>query len=565
MRHALRVKKPRAAVADPVSLPAPVGGWNARDSLAAMPATDAVELVNLFPGTSTVDVRGGSIGPRTVGDSPTTLMAYAAISGTTTLFAVGSGSLWVVTNYTGLSMLGAYLFDGASTKSLGNNRLIWTMFGDGTNQYLIACNGVDAPIFYYGQTHIGSPRFNTYSATTSPSLSGVDLTTLNYVNVFKGRLFFLATASLKFYYLSAGAAGGALSSFDLSGEAKRGGYLVAMSSWTRDAGDGQDDVAVFITSEGEAIIYQGNNPGDANAWGKVGTFYVGRPLGNRCMRQFGPDLLILTESGVLELSTLLQEATISNKNALSYKIEKAFTEAARRYGRNPGWTMVHYPSRNALIINVPIRPGAEAEQYVMNTVTKAWGRFTNWNANDWIVHDGRLYFAMTYLTAGLVLQAWTGGHDYATYEYAVAHSSASLREIDFLGRQAYSPLGRGVRHKVVKLARPLLQVGGHRTYQIGVNVDYQAREPEGTVEYRSNQAVWGDARWGVSVFPTEPEIAREWSSVPHEPGSSVSIVLKGSYTDQPYATAASAVMELPTSPGIEWIATDLVYEDGSPV
>src|SRR3990167_5059306 len=32
------------------TIPAPVGGWNARDSIAEMPPTDAAVLTNLFPG-----------------------------------------------------------------------------------------------------------------------------------------------------------------------------------------------------------------------------------------------------------------------------------------------------------------------------------------------------------------------------------------------------------------------------------------------------------------------------------------------------------------------------------
>lgn len=565
MRQPLRVKNPRAAVTNSKTLPAPIGGWNAQSSLAAMPETDAVELVNWFPGTSTVDLRGGSIGPRAVGAAPRTLMSYAGLDGSSALFAVGGGVLWVVTDYTGLSMSGSYLFNGAATATLQSNHLIWTMFGDGTSQYLIGCNGANAPFFYTGSTYLGSPRFDLYSATTSPSLSGVGLETINYVNVYKGRLFFLVNDSLQFYYLSAGDAGGSLSSFDLSSEAKRGGHLVAMSSWTRDAGDGQDDVAVFITSEGEAIIYQGNNPGSANSWAKIGTFYVGRPLGNRCMRQYGPDLLILTESGLFELSKLLETATISNKFALSYKIEKAFTEAARLYGRNTGWSLTHYPAKNALIVNVPIRPGAEHEQYIMNTVTKSWCRFTGWNAEDFAVHQGQLYFVEEYLTAGFVLQAWSGGHDYATYEYAVANSSVALKPIVHRARQAYTPLGRSGRQKRVTMVRPLLDVGGHRTYQVGIDVDYQQLDPDGTVEYRSTQAVWGEALWGVSVFPTEPEISREWSSVPQQPGMALSVSLRGSFTDWPHETAASATTEIATDPGLKWIATDLVFEEGGPL
>ena len=41
------------------SLPAPIGGWNARDSLANMDPMDAVVLENMFPTVSATTLRGG--------------------------------------------------------------------------------------------------------------------------------------------------------------------------------------------------------------------------------------------------------------------------------------------------------------------------------------------------------------------------------------------------------------------------------------------------------------------------------------------------------------------------
>ena len=41
------------------SLPAPVGGWNVRDSLANMEPMDAVTMVNMFPTVSSAVLRGG--------------------------------------------------------------------------------------------------------------------------------------------------------------------------------------------------------------------------------------------------------------------------------------------------------------------------------------------------------------------------------------------------------------------------------------------------------------------------------------------------------------------------
>ena len=76
------------ATANVDSLPAPVGGWNARDSLANMEPVDAVSLVNLFPTVSSVVLRGGYTKHATGLDGEVqTLMTYSA-GATTELFAV---------------------------------------------------------------------------------------------------------------------------------------------------------------------------------------------------------------------------------------------------------------------------------------------------------------------------------------------------------------------------------------------------------------------------------------------------------------------------------------------
>ena len=49
----------RVQVARTKSVPAPVGGWNDRDSLANMPEQDAVILKNLWPLPSKVVLRRG--------------------------------------------------------------------------------------------------------------------------------------------------------------------------------------------------------------------------------------------------------------------------------------------------------------------------------------------------------------------------------------------------------------------------------------------------------------------------------------------------------------------------
>ena len=49
----------RQIQANTTSLPAPVGGWNDRDSIADMKPTDAVIMKNFWPQTDSVGVRDG--------------------------------------------------------------------------------------------------------------------------------------------------------------------------------------------------------------------------------------------------------------------------------------------------------------------------------------------------------------------------------------------------------------------------------------------------------------------------------------------------------------------------
>ena len=392
MRVPLRGKGqgPRTQVSSVKSYPSPVGGWNTRDALADMKPTDAIVLDNWFPKTSYCEIRGGYSSHATaMTGNGKTLVTYNALNGTNKMFCATASGVYNV------SSAGAV---GASVATPTNGKYQWTMFGDGTSNWLIMVNGVDKPLYYDGTT------WTAVDAASTPALTGLTTTKIVGATVFKGRMFFIEKDSLSFWYLAAGAAGGALTEFDISAECKMGGYLVAMANWTRDAGDGQDDVAVFITSEGEAIVYQGNNPNSADAWSKVGSFFVGRPLGRRCTTQFGGDLVILTENGTFPMSAAMQSATIDYRYALSFKIEPTFTASARSYGSVFGWKSIVYPGQNALIVNVPKAEDGEHEQYVMNTITKSWCRFQEWDAEDFAIFNGELYF-----TSGTaVYKAWSG-------------------------------------------------------------------------------------------------------------------------------------------------------------
>mgnify|MGYP001565061429 FL=1 len=498
--------------------PAPVGGWNAHDSLAAMSPLDAVVLNNWFPRTNYVEFRGGYASHATgMTQNGKTLMTYNRMSGTNQFFCSTATGIYNV------SSAGAV---GASVLARTNGKHQWTMFGDGTNNWLIACNGVDKPAYYDGTT------WTAVDSGTSPALSNVTSSNLVQPLMFKGRLMFIEISTLSFWYLASGAAGGALTEFDLSGEFARGGYLQAIGTWTRDAGDGQDDVFVAVSSEGECVIYQGTNPGVAANWLKVGTFYIGKPLGRRCLAKLGGDLVILTENGAFPLSAALQSASIDYKLALSFKIEEAFTNAARSSGAVFGWHTILYPAYEAMIVNVPTAEDGVHEQYVMNTITKAWCKFTDWDAEDFGLFNGELYF-----TAGTaVYKAWSGTSDGGS-------------NIDFYGKQAFQSF-KDTRNKHVKLYMPILAVNGGVSYLLDVDVDFEDDEITGTASYSVvSGAQWDVENWDEGYWAQGLEIVKQHGSPAEWPGIWLAGKLK---------ITSNTLMG-------QWIGCQMIYEVGGTI
>lgn len=497
-------------------MPAPVGGWNARDALADMKPHHAIVLNNWFPRTNYLEIRGG-YADHADGTTGTvkTLAVYNKMTGSSEMFAYTASGIYDV------SSAGTV---GASKLARTDGKHQYVNFGDGTSNWLIAVNGVDKPAYYDGST------WTAVDGATSPALTGLTTTSIISLFVFKGRLMFLEKNSLSFWYLTAGAAGGALTEFDLSGVAKKGGYLVAGASWTMDGGSGPDDRAVFVTSEGEVIVYSGTNPGSAAAWALTGVFDLGEPLGRRCLTKFAGDLVIITQQGAYPMSVALQSAIIDTRVAITDIIEQAFNEASRSYGTNWGWEVFVYPTQSAMIVNVPIVEGGEHQQYVMNTTTKSWCKFTDWDAETFAVYNGQLYFA----TSTTVKKAWYGNNDDGS-------------NITAYGKTAFSYFGDMGTDKRFNLFRPVLVANGSFSFLADIDIEFEDREITGSATYTTvGGASWDAGNWDEAYWAAGMEVLKEWVS----PGSNVG------------KCAAGKVKVTTNSLTVQWMSDDFIYETG---
>lgn len=506
----------RSQVARVRSVPAPVGGWNARDTLPMMPETDAVTLVNLFPNTTGVGLRNGSKTWATgLGNAVNSIMGYNPGTGTRKLFAAAGGSVFDV------SAGGAV--GAAALSSLSNDKWSHSNFSTSAGPFLCMVNGADGYYIYNGTS------WQQVTSTSSPvSITGVDPTTLNFVEIFASRLWFIQKGTLKAWYLPVGSLGGAAAAFDLSAIFRKGGQLVSMGVWTIDGGEGMQDYIAFATDQGELAVYGGTDPSQASTFSKKGTYQVGTPMGGRCFLKYGGDLLYLGKDGLAPMSQLLSSTRVNTAQNLTYKIQGALSQATSSYAGNFGWQMLLHPLQNLLIVNVPVGVAAQ-QQYVMNTITGAWCSFSGWPANCWERQGDAIYFGAN----GKVIQAWTTAYD------------DDGAQINAEALQAFSYLDTHQLKSIV-MARPVIQTGGNPGLSIGVNVDYDTFGVLNAPSFSPPQfGIWDQSRWDVGVWGTDPYIKKDWQWASGV-GYTVALHMKMSAAD----IAA------------QWLSTDYLCTDG---
>lgn len=509
-----RAFKQKVSILD--TIPAPVGGWNAIDPIANMPVHDAIRLENLFPRTASVALRGGATSWTT--GFAARVKSFVAwndpANAASKLFGCTDGGIYNATSSGAI---------GAAVTTLTNGKVYSTQMGlSGAANWLMCFNGTDAPRYFNGTAWTTITGVSTPALTTGPTLAN-----LIFPYVFKRRLYLLEKNKLSFWFLAPDVVGGDMTEFQLGPLCNKGGYVVAMGSWTRDGGNGADDFAVFITSEGEVAVFSGSNPADATNFLLVGVYQIGRPLGRRCFMKLGGDLTVITNEGVVPLSKAI---TAGDRKLVAYtrKIQNAFAEAARIYGTYYGWEGTHYPAQQAIIFNVPTIEHSMAEQYVMNTVTGSWCKFTAWQASCFAVFGGELYYG----AATSTVKAWNGTADFTANIQADA-------------KTAFQYFARKGMMKKVNMVMPHIAADGNVDYLLGINADFKDSAPSGVATtVATTGGIWGTGLWGTALWGGALDVVKQWKTPEAEPGLCLALLLR---------IASKSIR-------FEWFATSYLYE-----
>lgn len=490
-----------------------IGGWNARDPITSMRENEAVELINWFPQTANLVTRPGCIAWATgLPSVAKTLMSYSSPA-TKKQFAATDTGIYDVTGS------GAV---GAAVTTVTNGIMSWTNATSLGGQYLVAVNGVDKLQLYNGTTWTAVDNLST------PSITGLATTSLTEVTTHNRRLWFAQASSMSAWYLPVNVVGGALTEFPLGQLFRRGGQLYSIFTWTVDNGTGPNDYLCFLTSEGELAIFYGNDP--ATNWFLTGVFYVGIPVGPKATVKYGGDVLIITKDGGVPLGKVLQSTTVNRAIAFTDKIAQAITDATTTYGANRGWQCLLYLTGNLVIVNVPTAEFVSATQYVMNTITGAWTRFTGWNAVSWVQHNGDLYFSSGTGT----YKAWVGTSD---------NGAAIVATV----RTAYNYFNTRGAKKRCNLVRFLFQYLQPFPVQIQISSDFGDYAASSSVTYGSaSSALWGTGVWGTATWGSPSTDTTSWATVYHPPGYALSL----KFTVQSSTTS------------VTWNGVDYAFETG---
>jgi len=502
--------KPQRANARTKPMPAPVKGWNARDPIAAMDELFAVNFDNWWPTPSYVMVRKGHTAHATgLPGVVESLMTYNGTSASE-MFAASGGGIYDVTS---AGAVGAAVASGFSEDYWQHVNVANT----GGN-FMLLCNGTDSVQSYNG------------SAWSVPTITGVTSSDLINIALHKRRVWFVEKNSMSGWYLATDAVAGAATRFDFGPLFKKGGHLVAMTSWTIDAGEGADDYFVVITSEGEVAVYKGTDPASANTWAMVGVYSMGAPLGYRCFTKFGGDVSVLTRDGVMPLSKALMSDRVNPSIALTDNIQSEIAKDTGLYGSLNGWEVIQYPGANMLIMNVPIST-TQSEQYGMNLITGAWsGTWTGIDAMCWSMLSEAPYFGGN----TIVNKFWDGHNDNGS-------------DIDAPALQAFSYFGANSSNKFFKMSRPTIQTDGALSAMtFGINVDYDTESPVSEPSFSpSVYGIWDAGLWDTALWGGGVDTLSTWSN-----------------TGKIGYCGAANIRVQTNGQEFRWLSTDHIYETG---
>ncbi len=377
-------KTPRKAAAAQTAqvgvIPAPTGGLNYRDPIAAMTPADALVLTNFIPRQQGCELRKGYqayADPAALpGDPVEAVFSYKAPSNDDDkVFIAAGGNIYDVT--AGGTPVVAVTGTGST-----DDEWWTTQFSTAADTFLLAVS----PGAGYWTYSTGSGWLQR-TVTNLPA-------NVRTVAVWKRRVWFTCLEDQNVYYMdTVDAITGAVTSFPMGSMLRNGGYVSALINWTMDAGLSIDDYLVAIGTEGDVAVWEGTDPTSAATFQIKGVWYVGPvPRHGVYFTPFGGDVMIVSELGLVPMSRLISgQYSQDQQIGPASKIQSVFAPLVRRLIDEKYFDVFVVPSSEVLVIKMPA-DGGTYRQFAMNVTTGAWCQFVGIPMRSASVIGGQLYF-----------------------------------------------------------------------------------------------------------------------------------------------------------------------------
>jgi len=461
---------------EPVHAPfmSPTGGWVTGANLASGPKGTALVLENFLPTATGLKMRKGSSTHGRASATEPLESAMTYIGGATRkLFAASNGGIFDLTtpvdpNTPPVASVSAQTSDYYSYVNVATPGGHYLMCANGTNNI---------------QTFDGAAWAALVSGVGAGELNGVASDKISHLNTYRNRVWMVETGSMNAWYLPTDSIAGTVGQVSLSGVFQKGGSLLFTATWSLDTGAGLDDKIVFVSSEGEVAVYQGD-PSDT-AFGLVGLYEASPPLGKNAWLKVGGDLLILTQIGIIPLSAIIsKDPGALALAAVSRNIQPDWVKEAQLRSGLP-WEIMKWSAENVAIVSCPVTSSVSATPpicFAVNLETGAWSKITGWNARCLVLHDDRAYFGTN---DGRLVRMETGGSD-----------DGNLIYYTYVGQ--FEHLAGVGRHTTVMQARAIFRAQNSFTPKIDVTTDYKIELPS----YPDAADVPGGSQWDAGLWDT---------------------------------------------------------------
>lgn len=442
---------PKRSTASSTTLPPPIKGWNTRDPISGMDPIYALEAENFVSNGGAIDTREGTAVHAT-GMTATFvnfLQVLNSSSGSQKLVATVTNTAYNVTSSgvaVNLNTAGVDLFGSENMPVNFAGKIWWRNIS--TPNHVAYWDGITA----------------TVQVTTGPSLRA------SLIAQYRSRLYFaerdvVSAGFRNIYYGGVGQVLGfaGIPSFDVGLLFTNGGTIAYIGSFAT-GGAALEENFIVISSTGEILLFQGDNPGSAN-WILVNRVFIGQPASTRAFIPYSQDLFVLTAQGVVSVRKALQspgeDPTISNVIKSEFKqLAMLLTPTSNLTANCAIW----WEARGLLVFNILLQtsPPYSTYQIVYDLKTDSWWKWTGVTMHSMAILGGELYFGTI---NGKVFKMTGESDEDPANPGAVLPRTLKLRP-------AYNYFGNRSESKQFVEARPFLRMSQGLSLTMAADVDY---------------------------------------------------------------------------------------------